>query len=232
MGSVDDNDRCQAIAEKRSRLLRLEEDFIEPLGIELHPWRNMWMGLVGALYSLEYARHLVREERRFDAVVAGAKEWLSPGTGSFDPKLAGPWLVGFWLNSAELRISAILHQVLQVLYASQCVKASCLAANEAFTTSRGAHSRELAERFVKRRCPCCGDSLQVPNEAVRVLEEFSRKRDALWSVHHSTNQLKHDDTPELDSLPAAQRWDTDITALAHLVAIFSCSNSLGRAAGT
>jgi hypothetical protein len=188
------------------------------------PWLTILMGMVGSCYSLHKATPLLNSYRDFRLLIRESIGLLDH-IESNERKLSiegnlQAWFVGYYLNTAEQRISAALHRLLKTH-----------------------HNKDKKDAFplikdTLANCPHCGRlANQCYPQAESILGRFNSESNKLGStlghdysdssqgaslrrVWHRVNALKHDPLPPPDTENAVERWEDACSGLSALLQIF------------
>jgi hypothetical protein len=168
-------------------------------------WCAILLGMVGSYYSLVQAEPLLDVHRSIKMLVGQALEMLESKDTSNIPK---EWLVGYYLNTTEQRISSTLDRLLKIYH----------------EVDRG-NVYELIRNIVST-CQHCGG---IPDNAETrsILKEFLRKGEpkisegkSLSKVWNRVNELKHEPSPSPDEEKAEERWNDACLGLSDLLQVF------------
>jgi len=182
------------------------------------PWLAILSGMVGAVYSLYKAKPLLEASRGLDVIVNQADEILGCLHNediTFSANDFSSWYLGYYLNTAEQRISACLDRTLKI-YSSKKRKSRAFALIESIMTtcshcgglSDDSKAREILRCFYETS-PVCSS---VADNEPRGL--------ALGRVWYRVNELKHGIYPDPDEEAPLIRWNDAVVGLSDLLQIY------------
>lgn len=201
---------------------------------QFEPWRNMWTGMVGAVYQFRRAEcYLSGSPRSFKKIIQESRGLLSALDAGLPPELDSSWLSGFFLNNTEFRIAMVLHKVLQMRYKDCEVISRCSVPAIALGLVESRRCRSIHRRW---NAPCDHPphfeireqpTLQILNELTGRSKsgKTASHPSNLWKcslkvVHGSVNESKHTAMPRCDQMSPSERFRVDLTALCELIAMF------------
>ena len=168
-------------------------------------WCAILLGMVGSYYSLTKAEPLLKVDRSIELLVGQALTMLESKDTENVPN---EWAVGYYLNTAEQRISSTLDRLLKIYHDADPGNIYGLIRNTIST------------------CQHCG-GLPDNSETRSILKEFRKKNEmkiskgnALSTVWHRVNALKHEPAPFPDEEETEDRWNDACIGLAALLQIF------------
>ena len=193
-------------------------------------WAATGLGMVGASYSLYEAALLLsqkdfRQKRNLDKVIEEGETVLKkivPNKSRILSKGLESWFVGYYLNTAEQRIAAVLHRILKVFVDPKTKK----------------YATELIQE-IDKQCFMCGKSLKelLSIDCKEILNGFSKnvKRSSLSMISENknlspgkslrllwdiVNELKHQPLPWIDEKEIRPRWWNTFYGLSELLIIY------------
>jgi hypothetical protein len=229
--ALEDHETCQeTMANSTSgvpSLRDLAEDlfsFSDPLTSHLSSnpatkqWSMVWMLSIGALRSLHRAEKWRSQSRNFEDQFAAAKEVLNQFISGNDPATnVGPWLIGYYLLSAEQRIALSLHRLLQAYasyeeYAFPIIK--CLASSSGNVANTDAETVLFA--FGRKELK---DSFGTPPKLDENTLQF-KQGNALRQVWKRVNDIKHNPEEQTNKERAEKRFMDAVWGMAGLNTVF------------
>lgn len=208
---------------------RLNNHLLSSNKTKMSPWGMVWFLMIGACYSLGRAEQFLNKSRKPQDQIDDAKKLLNQiiekGVHSIDEESCGSWVIGYYLYSAEQRISSALDRLLKTccgrkdrvtafelimdivnqLAASKCKKGS-------YVVLRAFAEKEIKNAFEKDKL----DKLPLVDKKG---ESWSQGK-SLRKVWKRVNDIKHSPYEKTNPENPKIRWRDAYSALCGLLQIF------------
>jgi hypothetical protein len=193
---------------------------------ELRSWQDVYLLLIGSFYSLDRALPLLHKSLNFDELYSQARFLLDRTSKGkrIREKKHSKWFDGYYLNSAELRITSALHRLLGIYYNQkgpvfELIKLKTLPSvttrknpsyiyilmTFAWENKKHTELHKVIEETIKNK--------HLPNKSYQNNEGLK-----LWTVWDRVNKVKH--VPVQIEPDRYERWREAYLALNALLKVY------------